>query len=181
MNTLILKLSNRKILIFSAILTLILLFSLRIFDSPLHTIQAPNGIVSFELAKNIDTTKSILTSWDSVAKINAGLSLGLDFLFLFSYSIFFATACLMITENFNKNHLKYKIGILFVYFLLIAGACDAIENIALIKLLLGSNNGIYSSIAYYFASVKFAIIAIGIIYIILGLTISLFQKRFASK
>jgi len=178
MNTLLIKLSNKRILIFSAILTLILLLSLRIFDSPLHTVQAPSGIVSFELAKNIDTTQSILASWDSIAKINAGLSLGLDFLFLFAYSFFFATTCLLIAENFNKNHLKYKIGILLAYLLLIAGACDAIENIALIKLLLGSNTGIYSSIAYYFASVKFTIIAVGTIYIIVGLAISLFQKRF---
>ncbi|NHZ86574.1 MAG: hypothetical protein GWP19_11965, partial [Planctomycetia bacterium] len=63
----------------------------------------------------------------------------------------------------------------------VAALFDAIENIALIKLLLGSQNGIYSSIAYYFASIKFAIIAIGIIYIIIGLLTLLFHKELVSE
>ncbi len=63
----------------------------------------------------------------------------------------------------------------------VAALFDAIENIALIKLLLGSNNSLFPSIAYYFASIKFVLIAIGIIYIIIGLLTLQFQKELESK
>lgn len=120
----------------------------------------------------------MLASWDTNAKINAGLSLGIDFLFLFVYGIFFATACFAVAKKFkDRINWFYKLGIYLACLQFVAALFDAIENVALIKLLLGSNNGMYSSIAFYFASAKFAIIAIGFIYIILGLLTSLFQKQ----
>ena len=176
MNKWLIKLSNKNILILSAILTIVLFLSLRVFDSSLHTVHSPNGILSFEFAKTIETSNLIISSWNANAKMNAGLSLGIDFLFLFAYSIFFATACVMIAKNFNQSYLIYKIGIVLAYLLLFAGICDAIENIALIKLLLGSNNEIYPPIAYYFASIKFSIIAVGILWIILGYLYKLIKK-----
>jgi len=172
----LIKLSNKNILFLSAILTIVVFLSLRGFDSSLHTVHSPNGIVSFEFAKTIETSDLIISSWNANAKMNAGLSLGIDFLFLFAYSIFFVTACLMIANNFNQSHLVYKIGIVLAYLLLIAGICDAIENIALIKLLLGSTNEIYPLIAFYFASIKFSIIAVGILYIIPGYLYKLIKK-----
>ncbi len=171
----------RQILIISGIFTIILFLLLGHFDKPLVTETAPNGIISFELAKDIDKSISIIASWDINAKINAGLSLGIDFLFLVVYSIFFATACYLIAQKFINKNWMYKTGLLFAKLQFVAALFDAIENIALIKLLLGSNNSLFPSIAYYFASIKFAIIAIGIIYIIIGLLTSLFQKILKSK
>jgi hypothetical protein len=75
----------------------------------------------------------------------------------------------------------YKIGLLLAKLQFVAALFDAIENFVLIKLLLGSNNNIFSLIAYYFASIKFVIIGIGIIYIIVGYTASLFQKGLESE
>lgn len=140
--------------------------------------MAPNGIVSFELAKDINTSISIISSWDLNAKINAGLSLGIDFLYLIVYSIFFATSCYLISQKYiNKNNWMFKTGLLLTKLQFVAALFDAIENIALIKLLIGSNNEIYSSVAFYFASIKFLIIALGIIYIIIGFITMIFQKR----
>lgn len=179
---LFIKLTYNQILIFSGIFTIILFLLLGHFDKPLVTEIAPNGIVSFELAKDIDQSIAIISSWDLNARINAGLSLGIDFLFLAVYAIFFATACYLIAQKYvNRTNWIYKTGLLLAKFQFVAALFDAIENIALIKLLLGSQNGVYSSIAYYFASVKFIIIAIGIIYIIIGLFTSLFQKGLKSE
>lgn len=176
------KLTYKQILIFSGIFTIIIFLTLGYIDKPLITEKAPNGIISFELAKNIDTSISIISSWDLNAKVNAGLSLGIDFLFLVVYAIFFAAACYLIAQKYiNKNNWMYKTGLLFAKLQFVAALFDAIENIALIKLLLGSNNSLFPLIAYYFASIKFAIIVIGIIYIIIGLLTSLFQKRVAIK
>ena len=171
------NLTYKQILIFSGLLTVILFLALGYFDKPLITENAPDGIISFELAKEIDNSIAIISSWDVNAKINAGLSLGIDFLFLAVYAIFFATACYLIAQKYlNKNNWFYKTGLFLAKLQFVAALFDAIENIALIKLLLGSNNEIYSSIAFYFASIKFVIIAIGIIYIIIGLLTSLFHK-----
>jgi hypothetical protein len=65
----------------------ILLFAMRSLDTPLRTRTAPGGIVSFELAKNYAASQQILDSWSAKAKINAALSLGLDFLFLILYGL----------------------------------------------------------------------------------------------
>jgi len=176
------RIKYKQILIFSGLLTAFLFLTLGYFDKPLVTETAPNGIISFELAKNIDQSIAIISSWDLNAKVNAGLSLGIDFLFLVIYSIFFATACYLIAQKYvNRINWMYKTGILLAKLQFIAALFDTIENIALIKLLLGSNNNIFPIIAYYFASMKFAIIGIGIIYIIIGLFTSLFQKGLKSE
>lgn len=180
MKPLNIKLSNKNILLVSGILTLILFFVLRVFDAPLHTEEAPGGIVSFELAKTIDKTELILLSWDSNAKISAGLSLGIDFLFLISYSIFIATSCLLVAYKYKDiKPIIYKIGITLAYLQFVAALFDAIENVALIKLLLGSQNAIYPSIAFYFATMKFLLIILAIVYILSSLIVLIFQKLFS--
>ncbi len=176
------KLTYKQTLIFSGIFTIILFLILKYFGNPLITETAPGGIISFELAKEIDRSISIISSWDLNARINAGLSLGIDFLFLVVYAIFFATACYLIAQKYvNKNNWMYKTGLLLAKLQFIAALFDAIENIALIKLSLGPNSSLFPSIAYYFASIKFTIIVIGIIYIIIGLLTLPFQKRVAIK
>lgn len=172
------KIYNRNIVIISAIITVLVFLALRHFDNPLHTSVAPKGIISFEFAKNVDTANQIINSWDTQAKINAGLSLGIDYLFLFAYSILFSAICFFISVNNQaRNAIIHKIGIILSYLLLIAGVFDAIENFALIKLLLGSQAEIYPIIAFYFASGKFMILALGIIYIIFfGILANIFSK-----
>ena len=181
-NNILSKLTYKRILIFSGILTIIIFFALRYFGNPLITNNAPGGIISFELAKYNNQSIAIISSWDLNAKVNAGLSLGIDFLFLVVYAIFFATACYLVAQKYiNKNNLMYKTGLFIAKLQFVAALFDAIENIVLIKLLLGSNNNIFSLIAYYFASIKFVIIAIAIIYIIIGYTAFLFQKGLESE
>ena len=167
MSGLISKYYTKDLLIISAILTLLVFLALRIYDEPLHTSAAPNGIVSFEFAYNIDSAMEILYSWDSNAKMNAGLSLGIDYLFLVVYSLFFSISVYLIAQKFdNKFDLMKKLGIALAVLLIIAGLCDAIENYALIKLLLGSENSIFPLTAYYFASLKFVIIGLALFYIL---------------
>lgn len=78
--------NQKRMFVALLILTLLVMGGLKFLDSHLITEAAPAGIVSFEFAGDIDTAKRILTSWGSQGKVYAGLSLGFDFLFLFSYS-----------------------------------------------------------------------------------------------
>jgi hypothetical protein len=141
---------------------------MRYLDSYLITENAPNGIVSFEMAKDISKSKSIINSWDEKAKIAAGLSLGFDFLFLLVYSLFIAVVISRLNNSLWKDKYVYIIGKLLIGAIFIAALFDSIENVALIKIILGDSKQIWPLIAYYFASLKFIIILICILYIILS-------------
>lgn len=171
------KIYNKRLLFISAVITILVFFTLRQFDIPLHTDAAPKGIISFEFAKDIDSVKRILESWDSQARINAGLSLGIDYLFLVTYSFFFSILIYLISNSLPIKYLILRrIGIVFAVLFLIAGFCDAIENFALIRLLLGSENSALPVLAYYFASLKFLLIGIGLLYFLFGLILKLVLK-----
>lgn len=73
------------------------------FDAPLKNEISPAGIVSFELAKDVEKSALILTFWNASAISSAGKSLYFDFLFLCIYSTFIA----MLIFKMNRK-LKVK-------------------------------------------------------------------------
>ena len=171
-----LKTYNNSITILLLITVAINIIVMRIFDAPLKNEICKSGIISFELAKDLDKTVKILDSWDENAKINVSLSLGFDFLFLLMYSSFIALLIYNINNRLWKNNSFHKFGNLLIVLIFIAAFFDIIENIALIKLLLGDLEQIWSSIAYYFAVIKFAIVIICIIYLLINWFLLLFEK-----
>lgn len=155
---------------------IILMSAMRYFDAPLKNNICTSGIVSFELANDLETSIAILTSWDIVSKTSAGMSMGLDFLFIIVYSLFISILIHLVNEKLWKDSKIYFIGILLIYCIFLAAFFDIIENIALIKLLLGDLKQKWSSIAYYFAIVKFTLLAIGILFILISSVYLLFKK-----
>ena len=149
--------------------------ALRVFDAPLKNDDCPNGIVSFELAKNLDSSVDILDSWNAQEKTYAGLSLGIDFLYLFVYSTFIALLIFNINNRLWENRAFYKLGKLLIILIFSAALFDAIENIALIKLLLGDLRQIWASVAYYFAAMKFAIVLVCIVYLLANWSVLLIR------
>ncbi|NKQ39068.1 MAG: hypothetical protein HF967_06305 [Methanosarcinales archaeon] len=169
--------NNNKAFIVLFILVLISIVVMLFLDSFLITESAPNGIVSFELAKYFDKSIEIINSWDSVAKTSAGLSMGFDFLFLLIYSSFIWLLIVRINQYlFVKDEISFfEKTVLALPFL--AAFFDVLENIALIKLLLGDLEQIWSSLAYYFATIKFGLLFVAIAYILIGGVILIFKKR----
>ncbi len=155
---------SKKILF---ILTLISLIVMNILDVPLKNDIASNGIISFELAGSLQNSIDILNSWDANAKLYAGISLGFDYLFMLMYSLLLYALVKYISSQYTNVSLA-KIGKFIAVLMLVSGILDAVENYALIQLYLGDLDKIFSTIAYYSAMFKFAIIIIGIIYIIIG-------------
>ena len=151
--------------------------ALSFFDTALKNEICKNGIASFELAKNLGNSTAILNSWDINAKISAGLSLGLDFLFLLVYSNFIALLIFNINNRLWKNNTFYKFGSLLISLIFLAAFLDIIENISLIKLLLGDIKQIWSSIAYYAAVTKFSLVLISVTYLIINWILLLFNQK----
>jgi len=172
-----LKTYKNRITALLLILLLINIVVIRIFEAPLKNDVCKEGIVSFELAKDLSETVRILDSWDTKAEISMSLSLGFDFVFILVYSSFIALLIYNINTRLWENKAFHKVGKLLIFLIFIAAFFDIIENIALAKLLLGDLDQIWSSLAYYFASAKFIIIIICIIYLSINWTLLLFNRK----
>ena len=87
--------TSQQKLAFAALLVLIFLLAvgMNALSRHLKTDVAPRGIVSFELAGELSLAQRMVESWGRPGQIRAGISLGLDYLFLFAYSSTIALAC----------------------------------------------------------------------------------------
>ena len=135
-----------------------------------------SGIVDFQLAKDLSVSKEIINSWNETSKIACGISLGIDFLFLISYCSLIAILIHQLNEKLWRKNSLYYLGAFFIFITFFAGVLDAIENLALIELLLGSLQQKWTSISYYCAIPKFIIIGLGILYIFFNSTFLLLLK-----
>jgi len=145
------------------------------FGAPLKNEVTLAGVFSFELAKDIEKSTLILNSWNTEAMISAKKSMYFDFLFLCVYSTFMGLLIFKLNRKFkSKKHIVPEIMIGAVF---IAAFFDVIENIALLQLIYGNYKQIWSSMAYYFAALKFILLAIAIVYILVGSSILLLRKK----
>jgi len=180
----IIKISSntlRKTLWILGISTLVLFVFISILDQPLRTNAAPNGIVSFELAGTFNKTQNILSSWNQSTKLTAIRSLIVDYLFLIAYSFFFAFLIFWLSIFFTYKKWLISLGIVLGWLQFLAAFFDALENYFLLRLLFNSQNEIFPSLAFYFASVKFIIIFLGILYIFGNLFIHFFIKKYQTN
>jgi hypothetical protein len=135
-------------------------------DSPLRTAAAPNGVVSYELARTVDTAQSIVNSWDSNARLFAAFGLGLDYLFMPAYAIALALG-LLLTMNGRfgwHHHLAAWMG----WGAFAAALFDSVENYALWKELIGGVFSPYAQIAALCATIKFILLIAGLLTAIAG-------------
>ena len=158
-------------------LTLVLMPVMATFDKPLRTEAAPQGIVSFELAKTEAQTVAILSSWNEAARVSAGLSLGMDYLFLFAYSLSLGLGCVLLGGlERNRGTMLAAIGAPLAWMQLLAAVLDAVENYALIQLLLGAGGGNWPALAWGCAVPKFIAVALGLLYLVLGGALSALRR-----
>ena len=164
--------ARKRAIIITLVMSAILLLAMRTLDAPLRTHSAPGGIVSFELAKNYEVSRHILGSWSAAAKLNAALSLGLDFLFLIVYALFLSLSCIQIAAAHKDDHpIIFRVGIVLAWAQFLAAILDVIENLALINLLLNSSHRWLPFLARWCAIVKFSIVGAGLIFITGGLMV----------
>lgn len=158
---------RKRALILFFILTIVLLTAMNWLDAGLKTGAAPCGIISYELADGLENSRRITASWGPDGKVRAALSLGLDYFFLVAYALFIALACSQIAKALQENSPNFAaVGYLLTWAQFPAAALDAVENAALIQLLLGSSQPALPLVARWCALIKFALVGAGLIYII---------------
>ena len=175
------KKSQLPVFIGSFIVTLFIIVGMQFLGRPLVTKAAPSGIVSFEFAGDLETSQTIIASWGQETTTYAGLNLGFDYLFMVGYGVTIGLGCILISSKLKDkiNPLSF-LGIFLAWGSILAALLDALENYALIRILLGSINELWPPIAKWCAGVKFFLVAIGIGYILLGvlyLLIANFRKE----
>jgi hypothetical protein len=169
---------QKPVFITLAILTIVVMACLQIVGGPLVTDVASGGIVSYEFAGDLSTARAILDSWGADGQVFAGLSLGLDFLFLFAYAGSIGLGCVLAARKLApQGGLVYRIGIWLAWGLPLAAFLDYLENYALIRLLLGSELTLWPTMAYWCAILKFTLVGIGLLYVLVGGLIALLRRR----
>jgi hypothetical protein len=154
---------------------MLVLFSL---DASLRTPLSPHGIVSFELAGEPDTAARMLEAWGTQGRANAALSLRLDFLFLASYAPGLALLCAALSDRARAAGSRLAAtGAALAWGQLAAGGFDAIENLALLRVLGSSPPGGWPALAAAFAWPKFALVAAGLLYVVTSGLVWRFRSR----
>jgi hypothetical protein len=140
----------------SFVLALASLASLGQIDTHLKTEASPLGIVSFELCAYTQSCNAIVASWKGDAQAMAGLSLGLDYLFMLTYpaAIFLG---LHLTAAHVPSWLK-NATLTAAYISWLAGVADAVENYHLFQILIGAQEVSHAWPASVAATIKFAVL-----------------------
>jgi hypothetical protein len=158
------------------IVTILVIVIMSSFDRYL-TNEICGGIIDFEFSKDVETAQKYMDSWGDIGRNAAGLSLGLDFLFPLLYTTFIALLVHKLNVRLWSERSFFKVGLAIIWLQFLAGLFDYVENLGLIKLLLGATEPIWASLAYYFAAAKFLLVFVGIGYILINFGIFLVKKR----
>ncbi len=119
------------------------------------------GIIGFELAGNAERAQEILTTWGEQGRRWARWSLWLDF----GYMLTYGTLALMLVERARSRH-GHPIALRLLPIGAVAG--DAVEGVALLQVLDGARIDTNARVARSAALAKFALLAVGLVYTVIG-------------
>ena len=173
--------TQTRALVLLTLFTIIVMAALAMLGAPLQTEHAPLGIVSFEFAKTPLQAQQMMNSWGQTGEVYAALNLGLDYLFLVLYSSSIALGCALIADTLVPRTIFSAAGALLSWAQFAAAGLDAVENFALIHVLLSSQQPAWTELAWWCALIKFAIVVAGLGYLVGGTALMLIKKLFTNR
>jgi len=172
--------SVRRGLLWPALLalTIALTIVLQAVNVPLKTPAAPQGIVSYEFAGTTAAAQGILDSWDVGARVNAGFSLGLDYLYMPAYALTIGLACTWAARVLGGRRRRLgSLGRVLAFGLGLAAPLDAVENYALTTMLFSAAADPWPAVARWCATGKFVLIIVWLVYVLVGFVLWLMTRR----
>ncbi|HKP91584.1 MAG TPA: hypothetical protein VJT75_16580 [Thermoleophilaceae bacterium] len=132
------------------------------------------GIVELELSRTSEAAARHYDELGEAGRDAARTSLYLDYPYLVFYGLFFAAACLVVAERAAERGMPRlaRPGRPLAVGALVGAACDAVENVALLRVLAGHTAEPWPGIAYGFAAAKFALTFAAAVYAIVGFVIT---------
>lgn len=144
----------------------------------LRTAASPFGIVSLELAGTVDVAQRIYAAWGESGHQLAQQNLRIDCLYLLAYGIALSLGCAVARHWWMGRSTRLAaFGALLTWAMLAAAASDACENVMLWHALHDPANPRWLSLARIFAITKFALLAVGMLYIMTGAFNRIGQRR----
>ena len=159
-----LPLNLRKPLFFICLaLTIVLSIVMQSVNKQLNL---PQGIISFEFASTPQKASEMLNSWNEQARVHAGFSLGIDFLYMPAYSLALALGILLASGK-HSGWMR-SLGAVAGWGAVGAAVFDAVENYALWRVLTGEAQSVFPGVAAICATIKFVLIGLGLLYALIG-------------
>ncbi len=135
--------------------------------------DTPSGILALEFANTSEKLSLILSLWPiDAAKVN----IWLDFIFIIVYTHFFLLT-LSIAANQWKHKILIRIGKWLMVSAWIAAVFDVMENIIMLASLARHYTEISLQATVYFASIKFLIVILILLYLLVSLLTNLFSPK----
>jgi hypothetical protein len=159
---------RRTVFVILLVATLVIMVVLNMTGNHLRTAEAPAAIVSYELAGTAEKAEAILNSWDNEAKAYAGFNLGFDYLWMPFYSTTIALGLVWAISALRLKGTAATILTFLAWGQWLAAILDAIENTALSIMLFGQPAAPWPLIAYWSATIKFALVIIGILIVLVS-------------
>jgi phosphoglycerol transferase MdoB-like AlkP superfamily enzyme len=130
-----------------------------------------HGIIAFELAFTSGKAQEIMRAWGSDGHDAAVASLWFDYAYLVAYGLFSWLAIRALGDALARRGLERLAQPAFAISLLplVGAACDALEDAFLLLQLGGHARSIGPPLAGSFATVKFLCLAVGLVYLLVGL------------
>lgn len=156
-----------------------LMTAMTVTGRPMQTAAAPRGVLHFELAGDPAAMQRILDSWAAPARESAAFNLGIDYLFLLAYSTAIALACLMAAGAMRIAGwpVAAAVGVPLAWGQWLAALLDAVENAALLRVLLAGPDGPWPALARWCALPKFGLVLAGLAYAAAGGAVWLLRQR----
>ncbi len=148
---------------------------MRWHGAPLITPVSKAGIVSLELAKTTEQSTIIIDQWKKAQVVEQAISnTYIDFGFILFYALFLYAFCFYISTK--QQPWAASISRTLAVAALTAGLCDVIENYFMLQLLEGTITSTYAFLSWLFASIKFVLLMLTILWSLGNLHV-LFRKK----
>ena len=134
-----------------------------VYDVNVEAANKLAGRFGAKVAGSVEAAHEVMAVWDDRDVIHAAFGVGLDYLFLLAYSTAIAIACVWGRRVFRHAWLVTLGGVL-AWAAWVGGACDAVENVALLDMIRGPVESPAPEVAAAFAYVKFVLVYAGVIY-----------------
>jgi hypothetical protein len=170
--------TRKRALIGSAVSTVVIGAVLIGLDARMMDAGGP-GIVGLEFAGSEDRASEILADWGDEGTDAANASLWIDYAFLLAYGTFLVLAAAA-TRDLASVRGRPRIAALgkaVMLFAAAAAAFDAIEDVGLLLVVNGHGGEVATRLAQVCASLKFALLAVTIGYLLTGLLLRLRTRR----
>ena len=143
--------------------TIAIAVAMLVVDNPLKTTHAPLGIISLQLAGTTQAAKQVVYDWGPRDRLSAAFGLGLDYLFLSSYSLWMFFGCRWAAVQWMKsNPSRGSLFALLAWGAILAGLLDAAENIVLLIFLQSDGRSVLYPLAFWCAVAKFLLILMSV-------------------